>query len=113
MSRIELSKEKFKQLFKEQSNTKQNDPELMDILQRFIFGEVFYTGELDDKIRELITCTVLSTLQTLPQLKAHTNAALNVGVTPLELREAIYQCAPLIGFPRTLNAVSTINEVFE
>lgn len=31
MSRIELSKENFKQLFKEQSNTKQNDPELMDI----------------------------------------------------------------------------------
>jgi 4-carboxymuconolactone decarboxylase len=45
-------------------------------------------------------------------LEAHSMAALNVGVTPLELREAIYQCAPFIGFPRTLNAVATINKVF-
>lgn len=28
------------------------------------------------------------------------------------MREAIYQCAPFIGFPRTLNALSVINEVF-
>ena len=66
----------------------------MDILQKFIFGEVFTVGNLDNKQRELITCTVLSVMQTLPQLKSHAAAALNVGVTPVELREAIYQCAP-------------------
>ena len=60
----------------------------------------------------MLTVVSLSTQQTLPQLKAHTQAALNVGVTPLELREAVYQCAPFIGFPKTLNAISTINEVF-
>lgn len=30
----------------------------------------------------------------------------------MELREAIYQCAPFIGFPKTLNAVAILNEVF-
>jgi len=89
-----------------------NDPELMEILRRFIFGDVFDTGVLDDQARELITVTVLACLQTLPQLKSHTAAALNVGVPPIQLREAIYQLAPFIGFPRTLNAVATINEVF-
>jgi 4-carboxymuconolactone decarboxylase len=49
----------------------------------------------------------------LPQLKAHTGAALNIGVTPVEIREAVYQCGPFIGFPKTLNAVGTINEVFK
>ena len=29
-----------------------------------------------------------------------------------QIREAIYQLAPFICFPRTLNAVATINEVF-
>ena len=53
----------------------------------------------------------LATMQTLPQLKAHINAALNVGNTPLEIREAIYQCAPFIGFPKTLNAIGVFNEV--
>jgi 4-carboxymuconolactone decarboxylase len=92
-------------------NAPDNDPELMEILRRFIFGDVFDTGVLDDKARELITVTVLACLQTLPQLKAHTAAALKVEVQPIEIREAIYQVAPFIGFPRTLNAVATINEV--
>lgn len=52
-------------------------------------------------------------MQTLPQLKAHAGAALNVGVTPVELRELVYLCAPYIGFPKTLNALATINEVFK
>jgi 4-carboxymuconolactone decarboxylase len=89
-----------------------NDPELMRILRGFIFGDVFDTGVLDDQTRELITVTVLACLQTLPQLTSHTGAALNVGVEPVAIREAIYQLAPFIGFPRTLNAVATINEVF-
>ncbi|HYJ38330.1 MAG TPA: carboxymuconolactone decarboxylase family protein [Chitinophagaceae bacterium] len=89
------------------------DPELLDILQKLIFGEVFYIGNLDDKTRELITITVLVTNQTLPQLKSHTNAALNIGVTPIAIRETVYQLAPFIGFPKILNALDTINNVFK
>ena len=89
-----------------------DDPELMEILRRFIFGDVFGTGVLDDQARELITVTVLACLQTLPQLRSHTAAAVNVGVQPVEIREAMYQLAPFIGFPRTLNAVAAVNEVF-
>ena len=83
----------------------------MQILQRYIFGELCFTGSLDNRMRELVTITVLTTIQALPQLKAHLNACLNVGCTPVELREAVYQCAPFIGFPRTLNALDCINEV--
>ena len=84
----------------------------MRILQRFIFGEVCYTGSLDDRMRELITITVLAVNQTLPQLKSHVGACLHIGITPVEIREAIYQCAPFIGFPKTLNAIAAMNEVF-
>jgi 4-carboxymuconolactone decarboxylase len=90
----------------------EDDPELMRILRGFIFGDVFDTGRLDDQTRELITVTVLACLPSLPQLTSHTGAALNVGVDPVAIRETIYQLAPFIGFPRTLNAVATINEVF-
>jgi 4-carboxymuconolactone decarboxylase len=95
------------------SSAPDNDPELMEILRRFIFGDVFGTGVLDDRVRELITVTVLACLQALPQLRSHTAAALNAGVQPIQIREAIYQLAPFIGFPRTLNAVATVNEVFQ
>jgi 4-carboxymuconolactone decarboxylase len=114
MNRIEKSKQKYEELFKQvQSVSNSDDPELMTILQRFIFGEVFYIGNLNDTTRELITITALAVNQTLPQLKAHTNAALNIGVKPITIREVIYQLAPFIGYPKVLNALDTINSVFK
>lgn len=114
MNRVEKSKEKYKQLFGNGVPTAYaTDSDFQDILSRFIFGEVFYQGNLDDKHRELITLVVLATNQTLPQLKAHVQAALNVGLTPVEIKEAVYQCAPYIGFPKTLNAINEVNEVFK
>ncbi|RTE11231.1 carboxymuconolactone decarboxylase family protein [Paenibacillus whitsoniae] len=114
MNRIEKSQETYKQLFGDGVPAAYaTDPELQDILSRFIFGEVFHQGNLDNKQRELITLVVLATNQTLPQLKAHTHAALNVGLTPVEIKEAIYQCAPYLGFPKTLNAITEVNEVFK
>ena len=113
MDRIEACKQNYRTLFGGEALTGQGtDPEMMDILQKFIFGDVFQTGDLTIKQREMITCITLATMQTLPQLKAHAGAALNVGVTPEELREVMYLTAPFIGFPRMLNAVATVNEVF-
>ena len=111
--RIERTQTKYKELFGQPITADKTDPELMTILQRFIFGEVFYVGTLDDRTRELITLTALTTNQTLPQLTPHTNAALNVGVTPIQIREVVYQCAPFVGFPKVLNALEVINKVFE
>lgn len=114
MNRIDVCKQNYHTLFGGEALTGQGtDPEMMDILQKFIFGEVFQTGELTLKQREMITCITLATMQTLPQLKAHATAALNVGVTPEELREVMYLTAPFIGFPKMLNAVSAVNEVFQ
>ena len=113
MDRIELTKKKFRELFGgEPTRNEGTDPEFMRILQRFIFGEVCYVGSLDNRMRELITVTVLCVNQTLPQLKAHVGACLNIGISPLEIRETVYQCAPFIGFPKTLNAIAAMNETF-
>lgn len=90
-----------------------DDPQMMEILQKYIFGEVFATGSLSARERELITVTVLASLQTLPQLKAHLNAALNAGATADELHESLYQLAAFIGFPRTLNALWVFQEVLK
>ena len=114
MNRIDLCKQNYTSLFGgEALNGKGTDPEMMDILQKYIFGEIFRTGDLDMKTRELITCVTLAAMQQLPQLKAHSAAALNVGVSPIQLREAIYQCASIIGFPKTLNALGALNSTFE
>ena len=113
MDRIENCQEKFAKLFGgKPTQNEGNDPEFMRILQRFIFGEVSYTGSLDDRMRELITITVLTVNQTLPQLKAHVAACLHIGISPVAIREAVYQCAPFVGFPKTLNAIAATDEAF-
>ena len=67
MNRIERAKQTYEKLFQRvQSVANSDDPELMTILQRFIFGDVFYTGNLSDTTRELITITALVTNQTFP-----------------------------------------------
>ena len=59
MDRIENCQEKFEMLFGgKPTQNEGNDPEFMHILQRFIFGEVSYTGSLDDKMRELVTVKI-------------------------------------------------------
>ena len=113
MSRTEICKQNYRRLFNGEALTDAgNDPEMMKMLQKYIFGEVFAVGSLDIKTREMLTVVSLSAQQALPQLKAHANAALNVGVTPIELRETVYLCAPFVGFPKTLNELGVINEVF-
>ena len=113
MNRKERTEQKVQELFHHPAaGDEGTDGEFMQILQGYIFGDVCFTGSLDNRLRELVTVTVLTTLSTLPQLKAHVQASLNAGCTPVEIREAVYQCAPFIGFPKTLNAISTMNEVF-
>ena len=54
MDRTEKCGKKFAELFGGKPvKDEGTDPEFMRILQRFIFGEVSYTGSLDDRMREL------------------------------------------------------------
>lgn len=110
--RLDHSERVYADLFgPRDTNAVDNDPEFGRILRTYIFGDLFALGELDYRTRELITVTTLATLQSLAQLRGHLNAALTIGVEAVELREAIYQLAPFMGFPRTLNAIAVLNEV--
>lgn len=53
MNRVESCKTKYKQLFGDGvPATYATDPDLQDILNHFILGEVFDQGNLDDKQRQ-------------------------------------------------------------
>ena len=113
MERRERTIQKVQELFSMPAVGEEGtDPEFMQILQNYIFGDVCWVGSLDNRMRELVSITVLAVIQALPQLKSHVAACLNVGCTPVEIREVIYQCAPFLGFPRTLNAIAAMNETF-
>jgi 4-carboxymuconolactone decarboxylase len=110
-SRIERSEGKERALFGDALLASPTQPELTQILRNLTYGDIYAIGNLDDKTRALVTLVVLTTNQTLPQIKAHTHAALNIGVSPMEIREALYQVGAFIGFPKVINALEVVDEV--
>jgi 4-carboxymuconolactone decarboxylase len=112
MNRSERAEDKLRELFgSTQLSRRDLDPEFFDIMKSFTYGEVFYQGNLDSRQRELIALVVLTTIQCLSEVRLHVGAALNIGVTPIEIKESLYQCAPFIGFPRVQEALNIVNEV--
>lgn len=94
------------------TNFVETDPELIQILERFIYGEIYHQGTIDDELRQLITLVVLTANQTFEGFKSEVEVALKVGVTPIAIKEAIYNCVPYIGFPKVLSALKLVNEVY-
>ena len=63
--------------------------------------------------RQLVTLGMLTALGGCePQLDVHINAALNVGLTPQQIIEALLHSAVYCGFPRAVNATLTAKKVF-
>ena len=67
-------------------------------MKSFTYGKFSPQGSLDDRQRGLVALVILTTIQCLSEVRVHVEAALNVGVTPVEIKEALYQCAPFTGF---------------
>jgi 4-carboxymuconolactone decarboxylase len=89
-------------------------PDLGKYVVEFAFGDIYSRKGLDLKQRQLVTIASLTTQGGCePQLKVHIHAALNVGLTPNEVVEAITHCVPYTGFPKALNAIFVAKQVFE
>ena len=88
------------------------DPDLVAMRDRLLYGEIAEHGSLNDKQRELLTLVVLTVAQSTADIKKHVGAALQVGASPVEIKEALYQCAPYIGFPKVEAAIRQVNGVF-
>ena len=76
------------------------------------FGEVMQNANLDLKTRELAIVASLIAQAARPQLKAHLEAALNVGASKAEIIAMIEQLAIYVGFPSAVNAMILAKEVF-
>ncbi len=114
LTMTEKAKNKYNELLKrEASLTKPNDPDLESIFNNFLYGEVYNHGTLDPKLRELVTLVSLTASQGTDMIKDHVEIALNVGASPIEIKEALYQCSPYVGFPRVFAALEKANEVFK
>lgn len=88
------------------------DPELSSITNNLVYGEILSTGVLSDKQKALVILASLTTTQSWEEMSQTVKSALRIGVTPLEIREALYHCAPYVGIPRVKKAVLLANKEF-
>lgn len=89
------------------------DPELARDLSLFITGQMYAREKIPHATRQLITVAALTVLSRLDELRLHIQAALNVGCSPNEIAEVIFQTAIYGGVPATNSALKTLRSVLE
>lgn len=89
------------------------DPELARELSLFITGQLYSRERLPHTTRQLVTVAALTVLERTEELHMHLHAALNVGCTPQELAEVIFQMATYGGMPVVNTALKVLREVLK
>lgn len=114
MSITETARRNHEQLFPgHQSALQVTDPELIEIFDNFAFDEVLSHGDLDDKTRLMTLLAALIASQALGEYKIMLRGALNLGVTPVEVKEIVYQAVPYCGIAVVLDFLHATNEILE
>ena len=91
----------------------ETDPEFVERFENFAFDEVVNeeAAQLPDRERFLAILAALLGCQGVDEFRLMAEAALNAGVTPVELKEVVYQASAYLGIGRVLPFLRATNEV--
>jgi 4-carboxymuconolactone decarboxylase len=93
------------------STLKGTDPELIEVFDNFAFDEVLGYGDLDTRTRLMTQLAAIIACQAVAEYRAMLGAALTVGVTPVEVKEIVYQAVPYVGLAKVFDFLHATNEV--
>lgn len=88
-------------------------PAFVRYSENVLFGDVWRREQLSLRDRSLITVAALVTGGMMEQLSYHIRLALENGLNPEEVVEAITHLAFYTGWPHAASALSVANKVFE
>lgn len=94
------------------SKAKETDPDLIRVFDNFAFDEVISHDTMDVKLRVLLIMASAIGSQALTEYKMFVDAALNAGVTPVEIKEVLYQAVPYVGISKVIDLIYATNEIF-
>lgn len=91
------------------------DPEFIERFDNFCFDEVLNEDGvgLEDRPRFLAILATLLGSQAVDEFKCLVPAALSFGLTPVEIKEVIYQAVPYLGIGRVFPFLKSINSILE
>jgi 4-carboxymuconolactone decarboxylase len=87
------------------------DPELIATFDNFAFDEVLRHGNLDARTRLMVQLASMIACQALREYRVMLGAALTVGVTPVEVKEIVYQAVPYVGMAKVFDFIHATNDV--
>lgn len=112
MSITNNAKEYHEKMFPDYiSSFLKTDPEFIERFDNFAFDEVVNHSHLDDKTRWLAILATVIGCQGIDEYKALLPAAMNFGVTPVEIKETVYQAVAYLGIGRVFPFLKGTNEV--
>lgn len=100
-------------LFKYFTKFEKNDPEFHEIFNNFAYGEVFEYSSLSEKDSLLVTLASLIACQSPKAFKKILRVALDKDITPIEVKELLYQSVPYVGFARAHNFFGVVTKIFD
>ena len=89
------------------------DRRLAKDLSLFITGQMYAREVIPHPVRQMVAVAALTVLEKTEELELHLQAALNVGCTPQELAEVIFQTAVYGGVPATNQGLKALRRVLE
>jgi Uncharacterized homolog of gamma-carboxymuconolactone decarboxylase subunit len=107
-----VANQNHEELFPNHKSTlKITDPELIEVFDNFAFDEVISHGNLDTRTRLMVLLGSMIANQALAEYKVMLGSALNVGVTPVEVKEIVYQSVPYVGMAKVFDFIHATNEI--
>ena len=112
MNISEVANKNHEELFPNHKSTlKVTDPELIEVFDNFAFDEVIGYGNLDTRTRMIMILGSIIASQALGEFKVMLGGALNIGVTPVEVKEIVYQAIPYVGMAKVFDFIHSTNEI--
>ncbi|WAC29452.1 carboxymuconolactone decarboxylase family protein [Ancylobacter sp. SL191] len=88
-------------------------PELAELTNRVLFGDLWQRAELTPRDRSLVTMAALIAIGQPEQLPFHANRAMDNGLTRDEAAETVAHLGFYAGWPRAVSAVAVLQRVFD
>ena len=95
------------------STLKVTDPELVEIFDNWAFGELLQDSALDPRTRLMVQLAAIIACGAVNEYRVMLGGALNVGVTPVEVKEIVYQAVPYVGMAKVFDFLHATNDVLQ
>lgn len=95
------------------SKLPQEDLEFFTNYANFAFDEVWEKSPLQEHERLLIILASLVAIPAKEEFGTMLNAALNLGISPIAIKEVVYQATPYVGMGKIAEIVSLTNTIFK